>query len=151
VSRVEAIVARAYKDLDLLYNGGGGKRAVVVESVKRGVGRPRVVEVLGGGDREVQCGYVGCMEYVQASERFCELHTAAALRRDIKRHRAELERVMSGVGVVEIDLRGLSGQGIIDKVFEVTGELIPVCRKSKVNVIRHAQMIADRLGIKIVI
>jgi len=144
VSRVEAIVARAYKDLDTLYSG---VKRVVVEPKKK-VGRPVITES-GDGNREVQCGFAGCMEWVKASDRFCSLHTPEALRRSAKRQREELERVIESGSV--IDLTGLSGQGIIDKVMEVTGELIPVCRKSKINVIRHAKMIADRLGMDLIV
>jgi hypothetical protein len=144
-SRVEAIVAQAYRELDVLYGVVGSRR---VEQPVKKRGRPTLVE-LSGGDREVQCGYAGCMERVRAADKFCKLHTYEALRRDAKRRRAELDRVIESGRV--IDLRGFSGQGIINKVLEVTGELIPVCRKSKINVIRHAQMIADRLGMRLVI
>lgn len=45
-----------------------------------------------------------------------------------------------------VDLTGLTSREIINKVKDLTGELITICVKSKINVIRHAKIILEKKG-----
>jgi len=128
LSRVDDIVKAGLEQLDYYYEAGDK--------------RPR----------RKKCDQGGCFKMVGSKVAFCPLHRKKAPSLLLGIYDPDKSTAVSPPPEpvpIRVILKSMSATQIIKKVFELTGETITICVKSKNNVVRHAKAILRRKNFEV--
>jgi hypothetical protein len=151
MTKIDEIVARAYKDLDRFYETHGEQ---VVSNIKRPTKRNQIVfnnatpeeaKILNELKKKkppARCKHPGCKALPKPGNQFCNQHFILSPTKEGK-DRGRPSKKLS------LNIKGLNSREIVDLIKKETGEIITVSLKSKQNIIRHTKLILKKKGIRL--